>query len=239
MSHRGTQATVGAAAVVTTALLVAALSRPVQVLSRPGSSGSYTYLPAMPTTTSPSPPTETTRTLEPGTTPIDMGLLVGIFVQIALALVALALIFAVALLVQAAIRRRPRLVAPDGSAFRVPPVPEDLLESAPARMSLLESGEPRNAIVAAWLDLERHAAASGLPRHPSETSTEYATRVIGTWRVDQGRLADLAQLYREARFSLHALGESARQRAIDDLLRLHDDLERAASEDRARDGGPT
>lgn len=239
MNRRGTQATVGAAVLVMAALLLATLSKPVPVLSRPTTSGSYTYLPAMPTSTTPSAPSVTTETLEPGTTPIDFGLLVGIFVQVTLALLALALLFAVALLIQAAIRRRPHLVAPETRAFHVPSVPEDLLESAHVRMALLESGAPRNAIVAAWLDLERHAAASGLPRHPAETSTEYATRVIGTWAVDRGRLADLAQLYREARFSLHPLGEEARQRAMDDLRILHDDLERVAAEEGTRQGEPT
>ena len=83
------------------------------------------------------------------------------------------------------------------------------------------TGAPRNAIVAAWLDLETSAAATGLPRLPAETSTEYTERVIGAWPVDRERLGDLAALYREARFSVHELGESHRDRAISDLRVLH------------------
>ena len=87
-------------------------------------------------------------------------------------------------------------------------MPSELLEAARERLQDLESGEPRNAIVAAWLGLETSAAATGLPRLPAETSTDYTERVIGVWPVDSERLGDLAALYREARFSVHELGES-------------------------------
>ena len=95
-----------------------------------------------------------------------------------------------------------------GADFAIPLVPTELLEAARDRLRDLETGEPRNAIVAAWLGLETSAAATGLPRLPAETSTEYTERVIGVWPVDSARLGDLAALYREARFSVHDLGES-------------------------------
>ena len=82
-------------------------------------------------------------------------------------------------------------------------MPSELLEAARERLQDLESGEPRNAIVAAWLGLETSAAATGLPRLAAETSTDYTERVIGVWPVDSERLGDLAALYREARFSVH------------------------------------
>jgi hypothetical protein len=97
---------------------------------------------------------------------------------------------------------------------------------------LLRTGAPRNAIVAAWLDLENSVAATGLPRDPAETSTEFTERVIGTWEVDRLRLGDLAALYREARFSVHELEESHRERALLDLRTLHADLARIAEGER-------
>ena len=90
-------------------------------------------------------------------------------------------------------------------------MPVELLRSADQRIALLRTGAPRNAIVAAWLDLETSVAATGLPRDPAETSTEFTERVIGTWDVDRLRLGDLAALYREARFSVHELGEAHRR----------------------------
>jgi hypothetical protein len=112
-------------------------------------------------------------------------------------------------------------------------VPSELLDAARDRLRDLETGEPRNAIVAAWLGLETSAAATGLPRLPAETSTEYTERVIGVWPVDAHRLGDLAALYREARFSVHELGEDHRQRAIADLRVLVADLDRVAAEQTA------
>jgi hypothetical protein len=237
MTRRGTYATTGAAILVMAALLVAALSKPVTVFSRPRSDPSEPFdqrgLPSA------SAATRTATREADDLLGWDPSALIGVVLQFVAALVILALVFAGALAVQALLRRRPRLVEPDGHPFAMPPVPEDLIRSAQARMALLETGEPRNAIVAAWLDLETSAASSGLPRHPSETSTEYTSRVIGTWRVDPDRLADLAQLYREARFSLHPLGETERRRALADLRVLHEDLERAAETQRDAEGERT
>jgi hypothetical protein len=238
MTRRGAYATIGAAVLCMAALLVAALSDPVTVLSRPRSDEAEPFIPSLPP--SPSRTTPTATATETGdATGWDPSAILGVLLQFFAALVILAAIFGAALLVQAILRRRPHLVEPAGRAFAVPPVPEELLRSAPSRMALLEEGEPRNAIVAAWLDLETAAAASGLPRQASETSTEYTTRVVGTWPVDRERLEDLAQLYREARFSLHPLGEGERHRAIDDLTVLHADLEQAALDQPEREGEPT
>jgi hypothetical protein len=234
MTRRGTLASVGAAVLVMAALLAAALADPVQVLSRPRSDETSMTIPEI----APSVP----RSSLPEITPDegipggrDPSVVYDAVMQVIMALLVLAALFGLAVLVQSLVERRPHLEAALES-FPVPAVPEELLRSAESRMALLESGEPRNAIVAAWLDLEASAAASGLPRHPSETSTEYTTRVIATWRVDRERLDDLAALYREARFSLHPLGEEQRRRAIDDLRTLHDDLGRAARHE--REGGP-
>lgn len=237
MTRRGTLATTGAAILVMAALLVAALSEPVTILSRPRSDQTQPFdqdgLPSDLITT----PTATREADD--LLGWDPSALIGVILQFLAALVILGLIFAGALVVQALLKRRPQLLEPEGHAFAIPPVPEELLGSAQARMAILESGEPRNAIVAAWLDLETAAASSGLPRHPSETSTEYTRRVIGTWHIDPDRLADLAQLYREARFSLHPLGEPERRRALTDLQVLHEDLERAAETQRNTEGERT
>jgi len=56
------------------------------------------------------------------------------------------------------------------------------------------------------------------------------------YSVDSARLGDLAALYREARFSVHDLGESHRDRAITDLRVLIADLEHVARRQTAERG---
>ena len=93
------------------------------------------------------------------------------------------------------------------------------VDLAAARAALAE-GPPRNAIVACWMQLERDAAAAGLSRVASETSAEYAARVVAKASVDPAPIAELAALYREARFSRHELGDEHRARALASLDRV-------------------
>ena len=95
--------------------------------------------------------------------------------------------------------------------------------------ALLSAVPPRNAIVACWLQLEDDVAASGIPRHPAETSTEFSTRVVAERSVEPGPIGELAALFREARFSEHSLGEEHRARAVDALLRVRGALAAAGS----------
>jgi hypothetical protein len=103
----------------------------------------------------------------------------------------------------------------------------DLIEQdAGARMAAVEAGGPRDGIVACWLRLEESVAACGVAPRPSETSTELVTRVLRSLDVDPRAVAALARLYREARFSDHALGEGAREQARAALRSLGGDLAR-------------
>lgn len=53
---------------------------------------------------------------------------------------------------------------------------------------------------------------------------EFTARVLASYAVDKPSLSALAELYREARFSRHVLGEAERQDAVDALRRLDTDL---------------
>ncbi|WP_020144526.1 DUF4129 domain-containing protein [Terracoccus sp. 273MFTsu3.1] len=234
MSRRGAQVTIVGGAVVMAALVVAALGQPVPLLSRPVDTETATPLPtltSLPPSATPSRPSSTSTAM-----PFDPSPVLVTLVQIVLVLAALVVLVVLAQLVRSLLRRRPHLELHEEPDFAVPLVPTELLEEARDRLRDLESGEPRNAIVAAWLGLETSAAATGLPRLPAETSTEYTERVIGVWPVDSARLGDLAALYREARFSVHDLGESHRDRAIADLRVLIADLEQVASRQAADRG---
>jgi hypothetical protein len=217
------------------ALVVAAVARPVALLSRPQSAVPIPPVPTVPESLIPTPTATSTGT-QAEFTPSDPSPFLVALVQIMLVLAAL-IVLAVIIRVVLSLWRRPRITLHEDPSFDIPEVPVELLRSADQRIALLRTGAPRNAIVAAWLDLESSVAATGLPRDPAETSTEFTERVIGTWDVDRLRLGDLAALYREARFSVHELGEAHRERALLDLEALHADLARVAHVVRTPHGG--
>jgi hypothetical protein len=226
MSRRGAMVATAGGAVVMLGLVVASLSPPVAFLSRGIVVDPPEPVRPVPTLDASATPSmsRTTRAALPPSEPSPV--LVAL-VQVVLVVTA---VIVLAVLVQLVVRmwRRPHITVHDDPSFEIPDVPEELLRSVARRVDLLRTGSPRNAIVAAWLDLETSAGATGLPRDPAETSTEYTERVIGVWQVDRLRLADLAGLYREARFSVHELDESHRERALADLETLHTDLARVA-----------
>lgn len=227
MSRRGLQTAIAGGAVVMAALVVAAMGEPVSLLSGPAV---VQTVPPLPTVTSSQPSaTPPLPTATSTSTPFDPSPVLIVLVQVILVLAALAVVLVLAQLIRSLLRRRPHLELHEEPDFAIPLVPSELLEAGRERLQDLESGEPRNAIVAAWLGLETSAAATGLPRLPAETSTDYTERVIGVWPVDSERLGDLAALYREARFSVHELGETHRDRAINDLRVLIADLEQVAT----------
>ncbi|MDX6321487.1 MAG: hypothetical protein QOF52_1345 [Propionibacteriaceae bacterium] len=79
-------------------------------------------------------------------------------------------------------------------------------------------------IVACWQSLETAAGAVGVPRHPSETSTEFTLRLLAELQVQTEPVERLAALFREARFSRHPMDQSSRQTARDALLDIRHDL---------------
>jgi hypothetical protein len=93
-----------------------------------------------------------------------------------------------------------------------------------AKMAL-SGGAPRNAIVACWMQLEGGAAQLGLERLVAETSAEYTERVVASSSVDPVPIGELAALYREARFSGHALGDQHRSRALSALQHVERSLD--------------
>ena len=135
--------------------------------------------------------------------------------------IALALLLAVVVVLAIRVIRRRRRAAPPESA-RTAPGRALLTDRRAARQArMLREGSPREAIIATWLDLERLVAAAGVPRRPSETSSELVVRVLDDREVPAAALTDLAALFREARFSTHELTEALRERAAGDLDAVH------------------
>ncbi|HJQ05064.1 MAG TPA: DUF4129 domain-containing protein [Nocardioides sp.] len=113
---------------------------------------------------------------------------------------------------------RPSPAAPAGGEADLEP--EELDAALEQDLTELdEGGSVRNAVVAAWVRLEEHAARAGVVRHPEDTPAEFVARALAA-ELDPDALAELADLYREARFSRHPIGEAQRDAARDCLARL-------------------
>lgn len=123
-------------------------------------------------------------------------------------------------------RRRRRRRTPDFVVL--PPsreqAVEEIVRDAGDQLALLRTGSPANGIVACWHRFEVQARAAGLGREPWETPAEFTLRVLDLVDADAHAVAELAELYREARFSDHPIRESARAAAVDALERIHRSL---------------
>ena len=115
-------------------------------------------------------------------------------------------------------------------------VPDVLLRGAREGEELLASGTPANAVVAAWVALESAARSVGVRDDATRTSEELVTAVLRSYSVDRAPLDALAALYREARFSTHAVGEDMRTSAREALQQVQVELRRGTPRGRAAGG---
>ena len=97
-------------------------------------------------------------------------------------------------------------------------------ETVSRSRELLRTDTPSNAVIACWTALLEGVAALGLQAHPSETATDVMQRVMSDLDVDDDALDELADLYREARFSDHPLTDEHRLVAQDALDRVQHSL---------------
>jgi hypothetical protein len=88
----------------------------------------------------------------------------------------------------------------------------------------LDQGGPGAGVLASWVLLERAAADAGTHRAAPDTPSELAGKLIDRHGVSSGPLLRLAELYRGARFSRHAVPESSRTEARAALEQLRAEL---------------
>ena len=156
----------------------------------------------------------------PWAPPVDLLLLVPAALVLGTALVVLARLRLV--------RRRRQLTGRSGArrapvpGTESPPEEEEvgLPEALDASARVLGEGSPRNAIVAAWVLLEQAVESERFHHRPEETPSELVERVVSSYHLDADAISRLAALYREARFSTHAVTEEHRAEAADCLRRL-------------------
>jgi hypothetical protein len=114
----------------------------------------------------------------------------------------------------------------DGIAVRPAGTRTDVVAAVDAGLSDLSQADadPRRAIIACWVRLEQAAAAAGTPRRTSDSPTDLVIRLLDAHRVSAAVLDGFAAVYREARYTTHAMDEGTRQSAVAALRQLRVEL---------------
>jgi hypothetical protein len=89
---------------------------------------------------------------------------------------------------------------------------------------VVADADPRRAVIACWVRLERAAAEAGTPREVGDTSTDLVSRLLATHMISGNVLAAFASVYREARFATHTVDVAMREQARAALRQMRDEL---------------
>ncbi|GAA3459804.1 DUF4129 domain-containing protein [Saccharothrix longispora] len=199
--------------------LAARGSSPVRYADLPGGAGD-----------TPPPPAPTTDELDTGTAGSVVG---GSFAALLIVLVAVTLIVVVGLLLSLGLHRRRRR-AGRGGVVDAPVLDPGhaeasaiLLRRATEALADLRDnrgGPPGDAVVAAWLALERAAEDSGVPRKGHQTPTEFTGELLTRHRVDEDAAGTLRRVYQRARFGTAEVTEEDARTAASALERVVRDL---------------
>ncbi|WP_404381762.1 DUF4129 domain-containing protein [Knoellia locipacati] len=132
----------------------------------------------------------------------------------------------VALVVRAVLRQLRRDPVTPKDEVAAPVLPDVLLAGVRESEAHLDRGTSSEAVINAWLTLERTAGEVGIDDDLSRTPTELVAAVLADYDVDRPAIQRLANLYREARFSAHEIGEGQREAAREALRSVREDLMR-------------
>lgn len=111
-----------------------------------------------------------------------------------------------------------------------PPVPaahpERVVAAVDAGLAELADtdADPRRAVIACWVRLERAAADAGTPREPGDTPADLVHRLLAAHAVSRPVLDRFAAVYREARYATHVIDERMRATAVESLRQVRDEL---------------
>jgi hypothetical protein len=117
---------------------------------------------------------------------------------------------------------------------RTPPRPaapadveSEVVAAVDAGLSELEEseGDPRRAVIACWVRLERAAGAAGTPRQRGDSPADLVLRLLAGHHLSEGVLTGFADVYRQARYSArHYVDENMREQARYALRQLRGEL---------------
>lgn len=127
-------------------------------------------------------------------------------------------------------RRRKIAAGPEPSGGRAGRQAAVLAAAVEAGGRALDAGsDARSAIIACYAAMEAALARAGSPRRAADTPEELLGRATGTGLVRAPGGRRLTELFREARFSVHPVGEPQRRAAREALGEILADLGRPAS----------
>lgn len=144
--------------------------------------------------------------------------------RVLLVLIVLTVLFVV---VRAIVRRLRRDPVIPKDAVRAGLLPDVLASGLRDIEGELDRGTSSEAVINAWLALERTATSIGIDDDVARTPAEFVAEVLGGFHVGPEAIERLAALYREARFSEHPIGEEQREAARQALRRVRADLPEA------------
>jgi Domain of unknown function (DUF4129) len=102
---------------------------------------------------------------------------------------------------------------------------EELADAVGATIEdLRRERDPRRAVVAAYAQMERVLAAHGLRRRQTDAPLEYLMRILRELEVRESAVRTLTELFEYARFSPHEIDAEMKERAIEALIAVRDDL---------------
>lgn len=130
--------------------------------------------------------------------------------RLLLVLIVLAVLYVV---VRTLLRRLRRDQVAVKEAVRAGLLPDVLSQTLRDSEAELDRGTSSEAVINAWLALEHTAMTVGIDDDVSRTPAELVAEVLSVFDVDRNAIEELAGLYREARFSLHPIGEEHRESA--------------------------
>ena len=109
----------------------------------------------------------------------------------------------------------------------------ELREAVQAGLANLDddSTDPRAAVIACWLKLEKAASRAGVARLASQTPLELVQRVLIEYRVSEAALSQLVDAYHQARYAPHDITEELRQTAKAALSEVRAQLQDAGAEE--------
>jgi hypothetical protein len=84
--------------------------------------------------------------------------------------------------------------------------------------------DARRAVIAAYANMERILAAHDLARGSAEVPYEYLARVLQLLRVRESAVRSLTELFEYAKFSEHEIDHAMKERAIESLVTVREDL---------------
>jgi hypothetical protein len=85
--------------------------------------------------------------------------------------------------------------------------------------------DARRAVIAAYANMERVLASHGLARGRAEVPYEYLARVLTALQVRESAVRALTELFEYAKFSPHEIDLAMKERAIESLVAVREDLQ--------------